>query len=96
MLATCRRHSVMSANFAKNVCLQRHGTGKKSPRHSQFVCRFANTIQIQHSWPLQTTGKEEYSVVHGLTTRSGGGGTHSAGGCICGGGKHNNQPDNDG
>jgi hypothetical protein len=48
----------------------------------------------------ESTGQEEYLVVHRPTARGGGGGggggTPSAGGCICGGSEHNNQPDNDG
>jgi hypothetical protein len=39
---------MMPVNLAKNVCWQRHNKGKKSPRHSQFVCRFGDTVQIQH------------------------------------------------
>ncbi len=48
----------------------------------------------------ESTGQAEYPSVHRPTMRGGdgggGGGIPSAGGCICGGGEHSNQPDNEG
>jgi hypothetical protein len=43
MLPTCRPDTAMSANFSRKGMLQRHTTRKKRPRHTVFVCRFANT-----------------------------------------------------
>jgi hypothetical protein len=33
----------MSANFSRKGMSRRHTTGKKRPRHTVFVCRFADT-----------------------------------------------------
>ncbi len=72
---------------------------KRVPNTANLCVLLARAYKSNTSQLLQTTGQEEYNVVHRPTTSgggSGGGGTHSAGRCICGGGKHNNQPDNNG
>jgi len=75
MLATCRQHGVMSANFSKKGMSPQQARPKKRPRHTVFVCRVADTIQ-NSSMPPQPTGKEDYPapVIHGPTTRGNGGG----------------------
>jgi hypothetical protein len=53
MLPTCRPDTAMSANFSRKGMSRRHTTGKKRPRHTVFVCRFADTT---HTCPRGRRG----------------------------------------
>ena len=62
MSPTCRPDTVMSANFSKIGMSRRHAKPKNRPRHTQFVCRFADTVNHGSYLPppRRTAGDRPY------------------------------------
>ena len=54
MLATCRQHVVMSADYAKNCMSARHDTGKRRPRHTQFVSIKADIFKSAQTYEYRS------------------------------------------
>ena len=59
MSPTCRPAMVMSAILSRKGMSRRHTTRKKRPRHTVFVCLFADTIQIPTHQPTAHAAEEE-------------------------------------
>ena len=54
MSATCRRHVVMLADYAKNCMSARHDTGKRRPRHTQFVSIKADIFKSAQTYEYRS------------------------------------------